>query len=171
MAPCGGRSQLGALASFGNGCYASCPTMSEHRPAAPSTPSWTAMGWLLGKGALAQKPKVPLYPKDSLRMLCGAPTIRASSCSGTKDIATPLPSRTTPAVIFCSAKPWSPSSNRGLLPLLSACSRSAACPKPFAPTTASPLLHPMASSAYVGDPFVDFASHFPPSMSHFALLT
>jgi len=26
------------------------------------------MGWLLGKGTLAQKLKVPLYPKDSLRM-------------------------------------------------------------------------------------------------------
>jgi hypothetical protein len=36
------------------------------------------------------------YPKDSLRRLCGAPTTRASSCSGTRDIATPLPSRTTP---------------------------------------------------------------------------
>jgi transposase len=34
-----------ALASFGNGCYASCPTMSEFPPVAPSTPSWTAMGW------------------------------------------------------------------------------------------------------------------------------
>jgi len=26
------------------------------------------MGWLLGQGALAQKPRVPLYPK---RTLCG----------------------------------------------------------------------------------------------------
>ena len=57
--------------------------------AAPSTPSWTATGWLLGKGVLAQKPKVPLYLLDSLRMLCGAPTTRASSCSATKDIAIP----------------------------------------------------------------------------------
>jgi Homeodomain-like domain len=110
------------------------------------TPSWTAMGWLLGKGTLAQKPQVPLYPKDALRMLCGAPTTRASSCSGTKDTATPLPSRTTPAVIFSSVKPWSPSRNRVLLPPWSTCSRSAACPMPFAPTTACPLLHRMVSS-------------------------
>ena len=55
------------------------------------------------------KTQVPLYPKVSLRTLCGAPTTKASSCSGTKDIATPLPSRTTPAVISCSVKPWSPS--------------------------------------------------------------
>jgi hypothetical protein len=121
-------SPLGALASFGNGCYASCPTVSESPPAAPSTPSWTAMGWLLAKGALAQKPKVPLYPKDLLPMLCGAPITKASSCSGTKDIATPLPSRTTLAVIFCSVKPWNPSRNRVLLPPLSACSTSEACP-------------------------------------------
>ena len=53
---------------------------------------------------------------------------RASSCSGTKDIATPSPSPITPAVIFCSAKPWSPSKNRALLPPLSACSRNAVCP-------------------------------------------
>jgi len=71
------------------GCYASCPTMSVYPPAAPSTPSWTVMGWLLGNGARAQKPKVHLYPTDSLRMLCGALTTRASSCSGTKDIAIP----------------------------------------------------------------------------------
>ncbi len=76
-----GRSQASRT-----GCYASCPTMCEYLPAAPSTPSWTVMGWLLGKGVLAQKPKVPLYPPDSLRILCGAPTTR---CSGTKDIATP----------------------------------------------------------------------------------
>jgi Homeodomain-like domain len=37
------------------------PTMSGCRPAAPSMPSWTAMDWLLGKDALAQKPKVLLY--------------------------------------------------------------------------------------------------------------
>jgi hypothetical protein len=30
-------------------CYASYPTMSVYPPAAPSTPSWTVMGWLLGK--------------------------------------------------------------------------------------------------------------------------
>ena len=32
--------------------------LSEHLPAAPSTPSWTVMGWSLGRGARAQKPKV-----------------------------------------------------------------------------------------------------------------
>src|SRR5438094_3123388 len=31
------------LASLEIGCYASCPTMSEYPPAAPSTPSWIAM--------------------------------------------------------------------------------------------------------------------------------
>src|SRR5262249_18754360 len=73
-----------------------------------STPSWTAMGWLLGKGPRPKKPKVRLYLKDLLRMLCGAPTTRASSCSATKDIATRSPFPTTPAVISCSVKPWSP---------------------------------------------------------------
>ena len=62
------------------------------------------MGWLLGKGARAQKPKVLLYPRDSLPMLCGALTTRASACSWKKDIATPLPSRTTPAIfLLCEA--------------------------------------------------------------------
>jgi len=41
----------------------------------------------------------PLSP-DLLRMLCGAPTTRASSCWVIGDIATLLPSRITPAVIF-----------------------------------------------------------------------
>ena len=36
--------------------------------------------------------------------------------------------------------------DRVLLPHLSGCSRNEACPKPFAPTTACPLLHPMVSS-------------------------
>ena len=43
--------------------------MSVSTPAALSTPSWTAMGWLLGRGTLAQEPKVPLYRKDSLRFV------------------------------------------------------------------------------------------------------
>jgi len=51
--------------------------------------SWTAMGWFLDQGALAQKPKALLYLQGLLPMLCGAPITRASSCSGTKDIATP----------------------------------------------------------------------------------
>ena len=45
MKPCGERSQLGALASLGNDCYANYPTMSVYPPAALSTPSWTVMGW------------------------------------------------------------------------------------------------------------------------------
>jgi Integrase core domain len=40
----------------------------------------------------------------------------ASSCSVTKEIDTPSPSRTTPAVISCSVKPWSPSRNSLPLP-------------------------------------------------------
>src|SRR5580765_1335790 len=67
------RCQLGELANSGIGCYADCPTMSAYPLAALFTPSWTAMAWLRGKGALALKPKVPLYPKDLLPMLCGAP--------------------------------------------------------------------------------------------------
>src|SRR5262250_1724591 len=63
---------------LGIGCYASCPTMAAYPLAAPATPSWIVMAWLLGKDARAQKPKAPLYPKDLLRMLCGAPTTRAS---------------------------------------------------------------------------------------------
>src|SRR5580704_16566423 len=39
---CAARSRLGALASLGIACYASCPTISAYPPAAPSTPSWTA---------------------------------------------------------------------------------------------------------------------------------
>ena len=74
------------------------------------------MAWLRGKNALAQKPKVPLYPKDLLRMLCGAPITRANSCWGIKDTVIRLPSPTMPAVISCSAKPWSPSRNRVPLP-------------------------------------------------------
>jgi transposase len=65
---------------------------------------------------------------------------------GDKRYCYPLPSRTTPAVIFCSAKPWSPSRNRLRLPPLSACSENAACPRPCAPTTAFPLPHPIVSS-------------------------
>src|SRR5262250_189683 len=42
-----------ALASLGSDCYENCRTMSEPLPAAPSTPSWTVMAWLLGKGARA----------------------------------------------------------------------------------------------------------------------
>ena len=146
MITCGERGPLGAPASLGIASYASCPTMSVCPPAAPSTPSWTAMGWLLGKGARVQKPKVLLYPKDWLRMLCGAPTTRASSCWGIKDIVTPLPFPITPAATFSSARLWSRSKNRALLPLLSACLRNVACPKPFVPTTAclSPL--PMVCS-------------------------
>src|SRR5262249_11589176 len=83
--------------------------------AAPSTPSWTAMAWWLGNGALAPKPKAPLCPKGLLPMLCGVPTTRASSCWGIKVIAIRLPFPITPAVIFCSAKPLSPSRNRARL--------------------------------------------------------
>jgi hypothetical protein len=71
------------------------------------TPSWTAMAWWLGNVALAPKPKAPLYHQGLFRILCGVPTTRASSCWGIKDIAIHLPFPTTPAVIFCSAKPWS----------------------------------------------------------------
>jgi hypothetical protein len=46
---------FGTAERFLRGCYASCPTMSEYPPAAPSSPSWTAIGWLLGKSALATK--------------------------------------------------------------------------------------------------------------------
>ena len=38
-------------------------------------------------------------------MLCGEPTTKVSSCSGTKDIATPLPSRTTPRAVLLEAGP------------------------------------------------------------------
>ena len=48
--------------------------------------------------------------------------------------------------LLLSARPWSRSRNRAPLPPLSACSRSEVCPKPFAPTTACPLLHRMVSS-------------------------
>jgi len=65
---------------------------------------------------------------------------------GNKNIATLLPFPTTPAVIFCSAKPWSRSRNRARLPPLSTFSRNAVCPKPFVPTTASPSPHLMVSS-------------------------
>ncbi len=65
---------------------------------------------------------------------------------GDKRYCYPLTVSDYAAVIFCSVKPWSPSKNRVLLPLLSACSRNEVCPKPFAPTTAFPLLHPMVSS-------------------------
>ena len=44
-APCAARSHLGALVSLGNACCANCPTMFAYLPVAPSTPSWTAMGW------------------------------------------------------------------------------------------------------------------------------
>ena len=49
------------------------------------------MALLRGKNALAQKPKVPLCPKDLLRMLCGARITRANSCWGIKDAAIRLP--------------------------------------------------------------------------------
>jgi hypothetical protein len=39
------KNRLGELASSGNDCCASCPTMFACRPAAPSMPSWTAMAW------------------------------------------------------------------------------------------------------------------------------
>ena len=35
------------------------------------------------------KPKVPFYPKEALRMLCGVPTTRASSCWAIRGIVTP----------------------------------------------------------------------------------
>ena len=43
----------------------------------------------LGKGVLAQKPKVPLYPKDLLPMLCGAPITRGVH-AGEQKILLPL---------------------------------------------------------------------------------
>ena len=68
-----------------------------------------------------------LCPKGLLPMLCGAPTTRASSCSGIKDTAIRSPFPIMPPVIFCSAKPWSRSKNRARLPPLSAFSRNTAC--------------------------------------------
>src|SRR5215813_8571447 len=103
-------------------------------------------GLVARNGALAPKPKAPLCPKGLLPMLCGVPTTRASSCWGIKDIAIRLPFPTTPAVIFCSAKLWSPSRNRARLQPLSAFSRNAACPMPFVPTTVFPLPRLMVSS-------------------------
>ena len=42
---CAARSRLGALASSENAYCANCPMMFACRPAAPFTPSWTAMDW------------------------------------------------------------------------------------------------------------------------------
>jgi hypothetical protein len=61
------------------------------------------MGWSVGKGALAQKPKVPLYLQDLLPMLCGAPTTKASSCWEIKDIATPLRDHASRYLLLCEA--------------------------------------------------------------------
>src|SRR5215475_11173539 len=75
--------------------------MSAYPLAAPSTPSWTAMAWWLGNGALAPKPKARLCPKGLLPMLCGVPTTRASSCWEIKDIQLRTSARSSRHEISC----------------------------------------------------------------------
>src|ERR1700716_3959653 len=84
----------------------------------------------------------PCYPTT-----CGAPTTRASSCSPTGAIATRSPSPTLPAATYSPVKPWRPPKRLMPSPSSSGHSRSSACPKPSAPTTACPSPVRMPCSA------------------------
>jgi transposase len=85
-------------------------------------------------------------PKQPLPTTCGAPTSRASSSSATAAPAIPSPSPTKPLASSCSARPSNRPGKTSPSPPSSGSLPSVDCPKPSAPTTASPSPAPMPSS-------------------------